>query len=159
MMELAGQMTDGVIITLCATVPYIKDIVGRVQESERASHRRRGSVDFAARIITSLSRDRGKAIRAAKQLVGRVFIHPGARPVMEASDFTLDMAAIKRAVEAGRGDRLGQLVPDSVVEMTTAAGTRSDLRRKIEEFRDAGVTLPLVVPIGRNFLDAVRAFA
>ena len=83
MMDLAGQLCDGVLITLCCTVPYVKDVIKRIEMSESSHRRKKGSVDFSARIIVSLDADRSKAIRISKQLVGRVFIHPGARPVME----------------------------------------------------------------------------
>jgi 5,10-methylenetetrahydromethanopterin reductase len=118
-----------------------------------------GSVDFAARIITCVSSDSKKAIKRSKQLVARVFVNPGAKPVMEATGFELDVPALQRALDAGKYERLYDLVPDEVVELTTASGTGSQVKRRIEEFRNAGVTLPIVVPIGENYLEIIRSFA
>ena len=159
MMELAGQVSDGVLITLCCTVPYVREVVKSVEASERVAGRKSGSVDFAARIITSLDEDRSKALRNAKQLVGLVFIHPGAKPVMELSGFTLPVAEMKKAVDKGRSELLNELVPDEVVNMTTASGTREDILKKIDEFRSAGITHPLIVPIGKNYAEIIKAFA
>lgn len=159
MMQLAGQLADGVLITLCCTVPYVKDVVRRVEDSEKTNNRKKGSVDFAARIITSLSDNPKDAIKRSKQVVGRVFINPGARPVMKSSDIKVDVPALKKAIDAGRGERLYELVPDEVVEVTTASGTKKHIRDRIEEFRDAGVTLPMIVPIGNNYLEAIKALS
>lgn len=159
MMELAGRLADGVLITLCCTVPYVKEVVRQVRRSERASGRRKGSVDFAARIITSVSGDSGKAIRRSKQLVARVFVNPGARPVMEATGFELDVPALRQALDAGKYEKLYELVPDEVVRLTTASGTRREVRERIEEFRGAGVTLPIIVPIGENYAEIIRSFS
>jgi len=157
MMELAGELADGVIITLCCTIPYVKTVIKEIRSSEATHNREKDSVDFAARIIVSMDEDQSKAIRVAKQLVGRVFIHPGAKPVMEASSFELPIDEMKRAIEGGRRDALNDLVPDRIVEMTTASGTKSEVTKRIEEFRQSGVTHPLIVPIGKNFLEIIKA--
>jgi len=158
MMRLAGQLADGVLITLCCTVPYVKEVIRLVEESERASGRGKGSVDFAARIITSISSDPRKAIRRSKRLVAKVFVNPGARPVMEATGFRLDVPALQRSLDSERYDRLDELVPDEVVELATASGSGRQVLDRIEEFKRAGVTLPLVVPIGENYPDIIRTF-
>jgi 5,10-methylenetetrahydromethanopterin reductase len=159
MMQLAGQLADGVLITLCCTVPYVRDVIRLVEMSEKASNRKKGSVDFVARIITSMSSDRRKAIRRSRHLVARVFVNPGARPVMEATGIKLDVPALRKALDTGRYDRLDELVPDEVIEQATASGTEKEIRDRIEDFRRAGVTLPLVVPIAENYPDVIRSFS
>ena len=159
MMQLAGELADGVLITLCCTVPYVKQVVQKIEESEKAHNRKKDTVDFAARIIVSLSDDREKAIRYSKQLVGRVFIHPGAKPVMDISGIDLDIEAMKKAIDSGRSELLYDLVPNEVVEMTTASGNKSDVLRRVEEYRDAGVTHPVIVPINKEFSETIKLFA
>ncbi len=156
MMQLAGELADGVLITLCCTVPYVKKVIRQIEESEKAHDRRKNAVDFAARIVVSLSDDREKAIRHSKQLVGRVFIHPGARPVMEASGIDLDIDAMKKAIDNGRSELLYDLVPNEVVQMTTASGNKSDVIRRVEEYKEAGITHPVIVPINSNFSETIK---
>jgi 5,10-methylenetetrahydromethanopterin reductase len=158
MMELAGELADGVVITLCCTTQYVKDVIQMIKSSEARHNRASNSVEFAARIITSLSRNPKEAISKAKPLVGRVFIHPGARPVMESSGFELDTSSLKRAIETGRFDEIEKLISDEVVEMTTASGTKREILAKVEEFRKAGVDNPLIVPIGKNYEEIIRTF-
>lgn len=159
MMQLAGELGDGVLITLCCTVPYVKEVVQKIEESEMEHNRKKGSVDFAARIIVSLSEDRDKAIRYSKQLVGRVFIHPGAKPVMDISGIKLDIEAMKKAIDNGRSELLYDLVPNEVVDITTASGNKNDVLRRVEEYRDAGVTHPVIVPINKEFQETIKLFA
>ena len=159
MMDLVGEVADGVLITLCCTTPYVQNVIKRIEASETLHNRGKGSVDFSARIIVSMDENRSRAIRNSKQLVGRVFIHPGAKPVMEASSFDLPIGDMKKAIDSGRSELLNDLVPDQIAEMTTASGAKSDVIRRIDEFRSAGVTHPLIVPIGKNFTEIIRMFA
>jgi 5,10-methylenetetrahydromethanopterin reductase len=163
MMELAGEIADGVIMTLCCTVPYVRDVIKRVNSSMSAKRNNKlagQGVDFAGRIIVSLSDNNPrKAIRDAKQLVGRVFIHPGAKPVAEISGIEMDLKTLKNAIDRGRSDLLYDLVPDEVVEMTTASGSGHDVKRRVEEYREAGLTLPLIVPVGKNYHEIIQLFA
>jgi 5,10-methylenetetrahydromethanopterin reductase len=159
MMELAGQLADGVLITLGCTVPYVKEVIRLVEDSERASNRKLGSVDFAARVITSMSSDARKAVRRSKQLVGRVFVNPGAMPVMEATGFHLDVPALQKSLDTESYSKVDELVPDEVVELATASGTEKHVLERIDEFRRAGVTLPLIVPIGENYADVIRSLS
>ncbi len=158
MMDLAGQIADGVLITLCCTVPYVKDVIRRIRNAQRTTGRKSGSFDFAARIVTSLSKKPQEATRLAKQIVGRVFIHPGAKPVMNVTGIDLDIPSIKKAVHRGKSEKLNELVPNEVVELTTASGTKKEVINKVEEFRMAGVTHPLIVPIGKNYTEIIRIF-
>jgi 5,10-methylenetetrahydromethanopterin reductase len=157
MMKLAGRIADGVLITLCCTVPYVRKVIELVETSRRSSGRAARSIDFAARIITSVSSDQKKAVKRAKPLVGRVFIHPGARPVAEASGFELDSVLLKKAIDSGDETELDRCLPDEVVEMTTACGTKSQIVERLAQYEKAGVTLPLIVPIGRDYRQAIEA--
>ncbi|HEV2227279.1 MAG TPA: LLM class flavin-dependent oxidoreductase [Nitrososphaerales archaeon] len=157
MMKLAGRIADGVIITLCCTVPYVRKVVELAEKSRRSSREAPQSMDFAARIITSVSSDQRAAIKRAKPLVGRVFIHPGARPVAEASGFELDSELLKEAIDSGDETKLDRCLPDEVVEMTTACGTKGQIVERLAQYEKAGVTLPLIVPIGRDYKRAIEA--
>ncbi len=157
MMKLAGRIADGVLITLCCTVPYVRKVIELVETSRRSSGRAARSIDFAARIITSVSSDQKKAVKLAKPLVGRVFIHPGARPVAEASGFELDSVLLKKAIDSGDETELDRCLPDEVVEMTTACGTKSQIVERLAQYEKTGVTLPLIVPIGRDYRQTIEA--
>jgi 5,10-methylenetetrahydromethanopterin reductase len=159
MMELAGRVADGVIVTLCCTVPYVRNVVETVERSRMAAGRPNGCVDFAARIITSLSKSPKEAVSRAKPLVGRVLIHPGARPVIQASGFELDTVSLKRALDRGSREEIDRCLPDEIVEETAACGTREQILDRIEEFRRAGITLPLIVPIGDDYVDVIKTLS
>jgi alkanesulfonate monooxygenase SsuD/methylene tetrahydromethanopterin reductase-like flavin-dependent oxidoreductase (luciferase family) len=134
-------------------------VIELAETSRRSGKGAPRSIDFAARIITSLSSDQRAAIRRAKPLVGRVFIHPGARPVAEASGFELDSASLKKAIDSGDEAMLDRVLPDEVVEMTTACGTKDQITERLAQYEKAGVTLPLIVPIGRDYRRVIEAIS
>ena len=57
------------------------------------------------------------------------------------------IAELRGAFEAGGVDAAAPRVGDDVVELLTAAGTVEDCRRRIDEYRAAGVELPVLAPV------------
>jgi len=152
MMKLAAQLCDGVIITLCATIPYIKN-VRNIIESHKSEAK---TFDYAARIVVSFDEDKNKAIRRAKPLVARVLIHPGAKPLIESSDLKIDMGKLINAIKADNMNTINEIISDDIVQETTASGNLTDIRARMDEYISAGITHPLIVPIGKNFFEIIR---
>jgi hypothetical protein len=70
----------------------------------------------------------------ARQRVGEPFIDPDELPRLHA------------AYAAGGKDALAKALSTRTVQGLTAAGTPEDVKAKVQDYRDAGVTLPIVRP-------------
>jgi 5,10-methylenetetrahydromethanopterin reductase len=157
MMRLIGEIADGVILTIVCSEQYIRQAISQIADGARNAGRDPREIDITARIVVSMSSDGVKARQAAKEIVGKVLIHPGSRPVVEASGIDLnDLNALRGAVEKNDRKELFRLVKDEWVDMLTASGTPAECREKLDAYRKAGVKLPLIVPIGRNYIDVIR---
>jgi hypothetical protein len=55
--------------------------------------------------------------------------------------------AMRSAFADGGVDAAAPLVGDDVVDLLTASGTVADCRRRIDEYRAAGVALPVLAPV------------
>ena len=57
-----------------------------------------------------------------------------------------DLPVFEEAWNRGGKDALIEAVPDSYVEGMTASGTPEEVKARIEEYREAGVDLPILRP-------------
>ncbi|MEM4342284.1 MAG: LLM class flavin-dependent oxidoreductase [Candidatus Caldarchaeum sp.] len=160
MMRLTGQVADGVILTLVCSESYVKKAISQIAEGAKEAGRNPREVDITARIVVSMSEDGRKGREAAKEIVGKVLVHPGSVPVVEASGIDLeDVKPLRQALERDDRVSLSKMVKDEWVDMLTASGTPAECRERLDEYRKAGVRLPLVVPIGKNYRDVIREMA
>ena len=77
-------------------------------------------------------------IAGPKMRVGEPYIQPE------------DIPRFEEAYRSGGKDALIKAVPDSYVEGMTASGTPDEVVARIQQFRDAGVRLPIIRPAARH---------
>jgi len=84
---------------------------------------------------------------------------------MSECGFAEEAAAIRTAWAAGQKSRAAELVSDDMVDALAVAGTQKECERRIEQYRAAGVTLPIIFPtsakppVKRAVFDAIKAFS
>ncbi|MEE9248917.1 MAG: LLM class flavin-dependent oxidoreductase, partial [Dehalococcoidia bacterium] len=74
--------------------------------------------------------------------------------------FPKEASAIRQAyLEGRRGKDLARLVPDQMVNAIAVVGTPEECKQRIEEYRRAGVTLPIIAPrySGREAKEQIMA--
>ncbi|MCS7138221.1 MAG: LLM class flavin-dependent oxidoreductase [Candidatus Caldarchaeum sp.] len=157
MMRLTGQVADGVILTIVSSEKYVREAVSQIRQGADEAGRNPDEIHITSRIVVSMSRDGRKAKKTAKMIVGKVLVHPGSAPVIEASGIDLDeIKPLRLAVDKNKPDEIEKHVKNEWVDMLTASGTPAECRERLEEYRKAGVQLPLVVPIGKNYLEIIK---
>ena len=68
------------------------------------------------------------------------------QPAVAESGFAGAAGAIKAAWDAGDRARAAALVPDALVEAVALVGPAEACRARLDQYRDAGLTLPIVTP-------------
>src|SRR5579859_7823558 len=148
MLELAGELADGVILWLC-TADYVRETV---MPSLRAGWARRETSrpDFPVTIMLSASVTGDEYERENfRRALGAYCRVPAYRQMFEASGFTAE-------VKAGRAS-------DEMVDALSAMGTKEHLRDRLAAYTAAGVTRFAIGPqIGKEFdperyVDTLRA--
>jgi 5,10-methylenetetrahydromethanopterin reductase len=126
-----------------------------------AGERRAGrSVDKASYLLTSVDEDGGKARDAIRGFyfflyqLGEV-IGPES---LGAYGVGRDEIEKFRAAWRNRDPAAPRLVPDGAIDALSVAGTPREARARIEEYRRAGVDLPILMPIG-NVNYAIESLA
>lgn len=146
MLRMSGEIADGVVLNGLVTPDYIRKAIELVRQGAESSGRSMKAVEVASVIYVSMSDDRQRAIDALKPTLADYFVHQS----HTARDSGVDGATLKKIQDAWqRGDQTAaaRAVPDSIVQAINAAGTAKECREKVDEYREAGVQLPIVFPI------------
>lgn len=162
MMELAGEIADGVLLNYLVGPRYDVTALEHLAIGAARSGRRVEEIDRPQLIVCSLDEDRGRALDLARELVTQYL---GQQPhIMKASgvDESL-LEEIGRVLTWPAGpeeiERAMGLVPDEVVQTITASGTAEECRAKVREYVEAGCTCPILYPLGDDVPAMIDAFA
>lgn len=160
MLELAGEIADGVLLNYLVSPKYNEIAVNHIKRGVEKAGRKLDDIDRPQLVVCSMDWDEDKAIENAKTLVA---MYLGQQPhIMKASGVSEKL--IKEVQEALGGwpakpgglDRAKEIVPDDVVKLLTATGTPEDCRKKIREYVLKGATCPVVYPLSDDVELVIR---
>lgn len=155
----AARVADGVILS--PALSTVKGTERMVQNVEAGEARRGGKVERASYMMTSLDIDPAKAAAAVRDYY--FFVYQLAEVVKAESlaPYGVNGDRLKPMKEAWkRGDvpEAKRLVPDEAIEALAVVGNEDHARERVAEYGKAGVTLPILMPIG-NVEYALKAMA
>lgn len=162
MMELAGEIGDGVVLNYLVSPAYNERAMEHLEIGASRAGRSLDGIDRPQLVVCSLDSDPAAALDAARLLVTQYL---GQQPhLMKASGVpaslleeigrVLTWPATHEEVEAA-----SRLVPDEVVQLLSASGTAEDCRAKVAEYVQRGCTCPILYPLGRDVRAMIDAFS
>jgi 5,10-methylenetetrahydromethanopterin reductase len=162
MMELAGEIGDGVLLNYLVSADYNADAIDALATGAARAGRKIEDIDRPQLVVCSLDEDRETALDRARELVTQYL---GQQPhIMKASG--VDQSLLDEIGEvltwpAGPEEirRAMKLVPDDVVQLITASGTAQECREKVGEYVRAGCTCPVLYPLGDDVPAMIDAFS
>jgi len=151
MLELAGEIADGVLLNYCVPPEYNDPALERLAAGAQKAGRTLDQIDRPQLVVCSVDRDRRKALDGARELLTQYLAQQPhiqeasgvSQDVVDQIKQTLGWPATKAHIE-----RAMRLVPDDLVERITASGTPDEVRRKVDEYRAHGCTCPILYPLG-----------
>ena len=151
MMELAGEIADGVVLNYLVSPTYNAEAMARLAKGAARSGRSVQDVDRPQLVVCSLDDDREVALDRARELVTQYLgqqPHIGKASGVDQS--LLDDIAEELTWPATPEQirKAMALVPDEVVQMLTASGTADECRAKVREYFASGCTSPILYPLG-----------
>ncbi len=162
MMELAGEIADGVVLNYLVGSAYNKEAMEHLAIGAERGGRTVDDVDRPQLVVCSLDPDRSLALDRARELVTQYL---GQQPhIMKASGVSpelLEEIGAKLTWPASEAEIQAamHLVPDEVVQLITASGTADECRAKVQEYIDNGCTCPILYPLGDDVEAMIDAFA
>jgi 5,10-methylenetetrahydromethanopterin reductase len=163
MMELAGEIADGVLMNYLVSPAYNKQALEFLAKGATKAGRSVTDLDRPQLVACSMDEDADKAIEIARRVVMEyLFLEPH---IMKASGIRRELLETIRKTLGSwppTPDRLQaalEFVDDDLVRSVCAAGTPEDCRRKVREYVDAGCTCPLICPISSGVEEMIDAFS
>ena len=163
MLELAGEICDGVVLNYVVTPDYVRRAIDRVAAGAARAGRQLDEIDRPELLVCCLSDDDpDEALRTGKSLVA---YYLGTEPhIAEASGADPDL--VTRIAEivgwpATEADyrKAADLVPDDLVRSLMAVGTTAQCREAVAAYLDAGVTCPILYPLMDDMVPVIDGFA
>ncbi|HZS94139.1 MAG TPA: LLM class flavin-dependent oxidoreductase [Chloroflexota bacterium] len=158
MLRLAGMMADGALLNVGASLEYTQWAVAVIRAGEAEAGRPPGSVRVAAWLAVYLNPDRRVALARARSLLATMLSIPGqGELLLERSGEPIDLLGeIRRRYQAyphrGNLEAAAELIPDDLAERLTFIGDRAAVRKKMEQYRAAGIDVPVVGPAALRYL-------
>ena len=143
--ELAGEIADGVLLNWIPP-EVVPESVRHLTVGARRAGRTLDGFEIAAYVRTCVTDDPDGARQwLARDITGYATVDAYAR-FFRASGFAEEIDALRAAWSAG--DRAGAVkqISPRVLAGLGVIGTAEQCRARIEEFRGAGLTMPVVVP-------------
>jgi probable F420-dependent oxidoreductase len=146
MLEIAGELADGVLLTW-PTPRTIARAVQHVAIGARCAGRAATDVDVASLIPCAVAKTAAAARDALRPAVGLYAgFFPRYNRLLAEAGFGDAVRAIKEAFDRGGRDAAVTKVPDELIDAVALAGTPETCRERIEEYRRAGLALPIISP-------------
>jgi 5,10-methylenetetrahydromethanopterin reductase len=163
MLELAGEICDGVVLNYGVSIGYIERAISLVDAGARKAGRTAADLDLPELIVCSLSdEDPDAAVLEGKKLAAYYFAtEPHIMRASGVSEQIADAAKALMSWPATEEDylRASAVIPEELVRDIMAVGTSGECRAKVREFVDVGVTCPILYPLMGNIREVVDAFA
>lgn len=134
MLELAGQLADGVVLWMCSPA-YIRDhILPAVSAARAKAGKSMEGFEVVAAVPVCLTSDRAAGLEVFRQTVARYATLPYYRKMMDASGFRAQLEA--------------EEISEEMLDELAGIGDEEQVRDAIDRYREAGVTLPGAGPFG-----------
>ena len=142
MVELCWKIADGVIFYL-RPINELNNTIKKMQAKRE--------IDVSCQLITCVSNDEEKAIERAKKTLA-FYVSVGAvyREFLAKNGFQKETEAIFEEYQKSGLKSNYELVPESMLEQLCVYGTPEQSLKKLNQFHNAGVNLPIIQfnPIG-----------
>ena len=143
MLEIAGEISQGVLLTWC-TPEHARTASRHVAAGAERAEVDPGSVELAT-LLSASAADAGDGgmRRVAATYAGRF---PRYRRLMAEAGYADEVEMVRREWREGNADRAEQLVPDGLIERMSLPNDPVARHERLAEYREAGITLPIIAP-------------
>ena len=155
MMELAGEIADGVLLNYCVPPEYNDSALEHLRIGAERAGRKFEEIDRPQLIVCSVHPDKAMALDGARALLTQYLAQqPHIAQASGVSEETvkqiqniLGWPATKEQIKEAM-----RFVPDELVQRITASGTPEEVQAKVNEYVAHGCTCPVLYPLGDPYL-------
>lgn len=162
MMELTGEICDGVVLNYCVPPEYNIRALELLDNGAKKSGRRVDDLDRPQLVVCSVDLDHDKAIDTTRGLLTQYLAQ---QPhIAKASGVSTDVVHEIQSILGWPAtheqiQKAKHLVPEELIHHITASGTPEEAKAKVEEYRKNGCTLPILYPVGGDVRLLIDTFS
>ncbi len=151
-LRLAGQIADGVLLNVGASTEYVRWAIDEIRIGAEAAGRDPGTVTIAAWLTVYVTDEYESGLHKARAWLAGMLSIPrqGELLLAHAGGDSAILAEIRRLYRAypHSGDReaAAAVVPPELAERMALIGNVERVRERLEEYRQAGVQVPVLGP-------------
>jgi len=161
MMELAGEIADGIVLNYCVPVEYNDVAMDHLAAGARKAGRSMDDLERPQLVVCSVEHDHDMAIDATRVLLTQYLAQqPHIAKASGVSNDTvaeiqsiLGWPATHEQIQAAK-----HLVPEELIYRITASGTPDEAVAKVQEYIAHGATCPILYPVGGNMKLLIETF-
>ncbi len=148
-LELAGETADGVMLNAFLPTSYVTHARERIKHGAQTAGRDAQTVDIAGAVVVSMDQDTALAFARARKFIALYLsLFPNIAKETGLDDATL--TAVQTTFKESGQDAAAALIGDDIVNSLTASGTPEQCAQRIGDYRDAGLSLPILFPLAPN---------
>ncbi len=162
MMELAGEISDGVVLNYCVPPEYNDNALEFLQAGVERAGRKMEDLDRPQLVVCSVDHDSERAIDTTRELLTQYLAQQPhiakasgvSETVVQEIQSILGWPATKEQIRKAK-----HFVPEELIRRITASGTPQEAKAKVEEYRRHGCTCPILYPVGGDVRLLIDTFA
>ena len=162
MMELAGEIADGVVLNYCVPPEYNDTALEHIERGARRAGRRLEDLDRPQLVVCSVDPDRERALDTSRELLTQYLAQQphiakasGVAPQVVAEiQSILGWPATHEQIQQAK-----HLVSDELITRVTASGTPEEARAKVQQYIEHGATAPILYPVGGDVRLLIDTFS
>jgi 5,10-methylenetetrahydromethanopterin reductase len=147
-LRLVGEIADGVVLNAYVPPAYVRYAVAEIRTAASAAGRDPDAIDIACMLVMRLTDDPDSIRPTLKQRIVRLFDEPHVGEILlEKGGFDPSILKPLRATIKNDGEKAAvPLITDAMVDAFYVVGSATQCQERIAEYRQAGVTTPLLLP-------------
>ena len=165
MLEICGEISQGAMLTTC-TLDRARIAAEHVAIGAKRAGKDAKEVDVSSLLRCSLGPNRDEAAKSLREFVAAYASQfPRYRKLMAEAGYGEELEAVDKAWKARDRERAVELVPTALIQKFALVGTPDDCQQRIQQYREAGLKLPIISPIysgkdsKKQAMDIIRACA
>lgn len=154
MLQLAGEIADGVLLWLCDP-PYVRDVVipevtrGRVRAGKSLA-----GFDIVAAVPSAVTADRRQTLDRVRGDLVTYLSLPFYRSMLQRSGFGEEISRFDAGMADGDVEAAKGAMSEAMLDSLGGFGSAEDVRGAIGRYLDAGATSPGVSPVPTSDFEA-----
>ncbi len=162
MMELAGEIADGVVLNYCVPVEYTDMALEHLRAGARKGNRAIEDLECHQLIVASVDHDREKALEASRELLTQYLAQQPhiakasgvSQEVVQEIQSIMGWPATHEQIQQAK-----HLVTNELLFRITASGTPDEARERVQAYVDRGVSCPILYSAGGDIELLIDTFS